>query len=107
MFSGRKVNNHFMNTRRNFTHIIVSVPFPKPGNVVNNKMVVFRILQEDQQYTATPFLSQEERLLTNLPQEMLFEFSNQTLTSSRGIDEGNIDVLTDIVQALKIKNFII
>jgi len=96
-----------MHTRRNFTHIIITVSFPKPGNVVNNKMVVFRIQKEDQQYIATPFLSQEERQLSNLPKEMFFKFSNQTLTSSRGIDEGNTDVLTDIVQALKIKSFII
>ncbi|HYH15512.1 MAG TPA: hypothetical protein VD794_09835 [Flavisolibacter sp.] len=95
-----------MNTRQNFTHIIVSVPFQRPGNVVTNKMIVFRVQQKKKQYIATPFISQEERRLTNLPQEMFFEFRNQILTSSRGSDEGNTDVLKDIVQALKIKSFV-
>jgi hypothetical protein len=95
-----------MNTKQSFTHIIISVPFLKPGNVITNKLIVFRIQQEDQQFIATPFISQEERRLTNLPEEMFFEFRNRTLTSNRGSDEGNTDVLTDIVQALKMKSFI-
>ena len=73
-----------MNTRQNFTHIIVSIPFLRPGNVIANKMVVFRV-QQEQQYIVTPFISQEERMLTNLPQEMYFEFNNQLITSSRGL----------------------
>ena len=95
-----------MNTRRNVTHIIVPVPYTRPGNVITNKMVVFRVQQEDQQYIATPFIRQEERRLNNLPQEMTFKLSNQKLTSSRGNEEGNKAVLTDIVKALQIKSFI-
>jgi len=96
-----------MNKESNFTHIIIPVPYTGFGNVITNKLVVFRVQQDDQHYIATPFISQEERRLTNLPKEMFFALHNQTLSSSSGSYEGNSDVLADIVRALKEKSFLV
>ena len=84
--------------------IQIEVPYRGPGNIVVNKPVQFDVLQADGYYRAVPLLNTSERALANLPPELSFQHQNGKAISTRGIKDGNLHVIQDIVNALKAQN---
>ncbi|MCU7551717.1 hypothetical protein OCK74_21530 [Chitinophagaceae bacterium LB-8] len=79
----------------------IEVPYRTPGNRIINKNIDFDIFKDGNHYTAAPLCGLEERRIASLPPELSFEFKNGKPLSSRGIKEGNIEVINRIAGLLK------
>lgn len=87
----------------NFT---IEVPYRSTGNIIINKNVDFDIYQEGFLYKAVPLCDLEERRVASLPPELSFEIKNDKPESTRGIIDGNIEVIRRIAMQLKDKGLI-
>ena len=71
------------------------------GNIIRHKEVVIDVTKDEENvYTAIPRLSLDERRLANVPDQLQFEIKNGHGYSKRGIKEGNVDLINDIVHQL-------
>jgi hypothetical protein len=83
--------------------ISIPVAFRSPGNVIMNKMVDFKVYQDNRSYIAVPLISSDQRRLADLPPEMIFECCGKNIISNRLEGKGNMDLLKDIFQELTVK----
>ena len=91
-----------MITSDKLANVNVSVPFHAPGNVIKYKKVDFEVFKVDGHYKAVPLCSYQDRVLASLPPELVFDYNNGHVLSSRGNQkDGNLHVLSDIVEELK------
>ena len=84
----------------------ISVPYKGPGNVIKQNPVLFDVYFEEDHYKAVPLLSDDERRIANLPNELLFSFQDGKPFSHRGVMDGNFHAIEDIVGELKKKKLI-
>ncbi len=88
------------------TSVTLKVSYKGAGNVVRQQDVSFDIYQEGETYKAVPTLSEAERRIANLPPELRFQYQEGKTSSSRGAQEGNLNLLLDITEALKAKGIL-
>jgi hypothetical protein len=81
--------------------IHISVPYKGPGNTIRQNPVVFDVYSIDGHYKAVPLLSEDEKRIANLPDELLFRYENGKPVSRRGSVDGNFHAIEDIVRELQ------
>ncbi|MFL5786424.1 MAG: hypothetical protein ACJ748_00095 [Flavisolibacter sp.] len=80
----------------------VHVSYRSTGNIIRHKEVSMQVTKDNENvYKAIPELSLEERRLADVPDELRFEIKNGKGYSLRGLKEGNVDLINDIVRQLK------
>ena len=79
----------------------IEVPYRTAGNMIMNKDIDFDVFKDGTQYKAAPLCDLEERRVASLPPELTFEFKNGKPESTRGIRDGNIEVIRRIAGQLK------
>jgi hypothetical protein len=84
----------------------ISIPYKGPGNVISQHPVAFEVYSDEDQYKAVPQLDDEQRRVANLPEELLFTYSDGKPVSNRGIRDGNFHAIQDIVNELQKKKLI-
>ena len=84
----------------------VAIPYKRAGNVITQQNVSFDFFKETDHYKLVPCLTPEERLVANLPEELLFEMQNNKPVSLRGIKDTNLHVIQDAVNLLQQKQFL-
>ncbi len=84
----------------------IEVPYRSAGNTIINKNIDFDIYKDGAQYKAAPLCDLEERRIASLPPELVFEIKNGKPESTRGIREGNIELINRIADQLKEKGLI-
>ena len=88
------------------TNLSVQVPYKSAGNTIIQKPVSFDIYQEAGDYKAIPCLSEDEKRIANLPDELIFHIENGQPVSARGSKDDNFHVIRDLVQMLQKENHI-
>ncbi len=83
------------------TNIAVNVPLKSSGGVIMQREVQFDLFQADGHYSLRPCLSEDERRIANLPEELNFRFENGKPVSLRGKLDGNFHVIQDAVKLLQ------
>ena len=83
------------------TNITVQVPLKSSGGVIKQRDIEFEVFQSDSHYTLKPCLTEDERRVANLPEELNFTFDNGKPVSLRGKLDGNFHVIQDAVKLLK------
>ena len=84
----------------------IPVPYRSSGNIIIQKEVGFHIYKDGKRFSATPVLSPDEFRLANLPQELMFEYTDGKAASLRGFKDGNMHVINDLVEQLKARQLI-
>ena len=88
------------------TTLTIMVPYRSAGNVIKQHPVQLEIFKDENAFRAMPLLSEDERTIANLPPNLLFEYKDGKIISSRGNRDGNFHVLRDIVEVLKEESLI-
>ena len=83
------------------TSLSVQVPYKSAGNTIIQKPVSFDIYREENNYKAIPCLSDDERRIANLPDELVFHIEKGRPISARGNKDGNFHVIKDLVKILQ------
>ena len=91
-----------MIARNELTSITVLVSYLN-GTEIANQIVPFKVFKENRLYRAIPLINNEERKLTELPEEIYFEFNNHTIIPGKAITDKGLEVLENIVQELKMQ----
>ena len=68
--------------------------------------VDFKIYREDSRIKAIPLLSKEDRLTTQLPEELVFEYVDHCITQTNNTGEESVDAIKQIIQELEAKEFL-
>lgn len=82
-------------------NITVQVPMKSSGGVIMQRNIEFDVFQSDSHYTLKPCLSEDERRVANLPEELNFTLEGGKPVSLRGKLDGNFHVIQDAVKLLK------
>ena len=86
--------------------VTINVPYKGAGNVIRQKEVAFDVYQDQEQYSLKPVLTEAERRLANLPENIDFQLQNSIPVSMKGIKDGNLHVIKDVVNKLREQHFI-
>ena len=81
--------------------IKIPVPFKSSGGVIRQNEVAFDVYKLDGHYCLKPCLSEQERTVANLPEELNFKMEDGKPVSLRGKLDGNFHVITDAVNLLR------
>ncbi|MDQ3844426.1 MAG: hypothetical protein M3342_10490 [Bacteroidota bacterium] len=95
-----------MESREKIASVTINVPFRSAGNIIKNRTMEFEVWKENAYYKAIPLCSYQDRVLANLPPELVFEYRDGNASSTRGIKDGNIQVIRDIALQLKATNVV-
>ena len=68
--------------------------------------VDFKIYREENQIKAIPLLSKEERLTTQLPEELVFVYIDHCITAANNMGEESLDAIKQIIQELEVKELL-
>jgi hypothetical protein len=82
-------------------NITVQVPLKSSGGVIMQRDIEFDVYRSDSHYTLRPCLTEDERRVANLPEELNFTLENGKPVSLRGKIDGNFHVIQDAVKQLK------
>lgn len=87
---------------------LITVPLMhyKQNDVVTEEDVDFKIYKQDKQFKAIPLLSKEERLMTGLPEELVFAYFSQCITTARDMDEESLNAIKQIIQELEARELL-
>lgn len=81
--------------------INILVPYKSSGGVIHQHEVMFDVFKMDGHFSLKPCLSEYEREVANLPEELNFRMEEGKPVSLRGKMDGNFHVITDAVKLLK------
>ena len=79
-------------------NVDVNVKYRRPGNVVAYVPVIFEVYQKGNKFDAIPFVSEETKILTNLPTEITFRMQNETIYE---VSQRYKEVVESLVERLK------
>lgn len=87
---------------------LITVPLMhyKQNDVVTEEDVDFKIYRNDKQFKAIPLISKEERLMTGLPEELVFAYFSQCITTARDMDEESLNAIKQIIQELEARELL-
>lgn len=79
----------------------VLVPFKQSGGIIRQHQVAFDVYKYEDYFGLRPCLSERERQVANLPDELKFTVQNGHPVSLRGKMDGNLHIIRDVVAVLK------
>jgi hypothetical protein len=74
----------------------------KHDNEIINKIIPFKVYRHQQQYKAVPLVSPEDKAMTNLPDEVVFTFADNTIMAGEDLDNERLGIVSNIIRELKI-----
>jgi hypothetical protein len=84
---------------------ITTVEFPVPlkssGGIIRQQEISFDVFKLDGHYRLRPCLTEDERRVANLPEQLDFTIENGKPVSKRGHKDGNFHVIQDAVNLLQ------
>ena len=83
------------------TAVTIHVPYRGAGNVIQQQEVAFEVYRDINHYSIKPKLTEMERRLANLPEALDFHMIGEKAISSRGLKDGNLHVIQDVVVKLR------
>ena len=83
------------------TSLHISVPYKGPGNTIHQQIVNFDVIKHESFYSLVPCLTENERRLANLPEELQFRVQEGQPESLRGAMDGNFHVIQDAFRKMK------
>jgi hypothetical protein len=86
--------------------ITVQIKHYRQGGIISGEDVDFKICREDSKLKAIPLLSKEERLTTQLPEELVFVYVNHCITEANNTGEESLDAIKQIIQELEVKELL-
>lgn len=86
--------------------ITVPVTHYKPNNVVVEKDVDFKIYRQDKQFKAIPLMSKEDRLMTGLPEELVFAYFSHCITTANDMEEESLNAIKQIIQEMEARELL-
>ena len=92
---------------KKLTEVQVNVPYKSAGNIILQKEVGFEVYKDSELYSLKPLLSQAERTIANLPESLNFTFENGKAVSTKGIKDGNLHVIQDVVKHLRAQHLML
>lgn len=81
--------------------VTIDVGFRSPGGSITNRPIAFDVSVKDGHYAAIPICNEFDRRLADLPEALEFVIKEKTVQSLRGIKDGNMNVIQDIVATLR------
>lgn len=82
-------------------NVKVLVPYKSSGGIIRQHEVAFDLFRNGNNYSLKPCLSENERQVANLPEELRFTIEDGKPVSLRGKMDGNFHVIQDAVALLK------
>jgi hypothetical protein len=76
------------------------------GGITAVEDVDFKIYREGAKLKAIPLLSKEERLTTQLPEELEFVYANHCIAEVNNTGEESLDAIKQIIQELEVKELL-
>lgn len=89
------------------TTITIEVPYKRAGGIIFQQPVTFDLYRDGGNYCLKPCLSEDERRIANLPEELKFVMEHGKPVSLRGKMDGNFHVIKDAVAQLKGTNLVV
>ena len=86
--------------------ITVPVTHYKLNDVVTEKDVEFKISRQDHQFKAIPLISKEERLMTGLPEELIFAYFSHCITSANNMEDESLTAIKQIIQEMEARELL-
>jgi hypothetical protein len=78
----------------------ISVPFRGPGNAIRQKEIGFDVYKVYGHFEAVPTCDQQDRVLASIPARLDFDCRDGKPYSLRGKRDGNMQVISDLVEEL-------
>ena len=87
---------------------LITVPLMhyKQNDVVTEEDVDFKIYRQDRQFKAIPLMSKEERLMTGLPEELIFAYFCQCITTANNMEEESLNAIKQIIQEMEARDLL-
>jgi len=86
--------------------ITVPIIHYRQNGITAGEDVDFKIYREGSQLKAIPLLSKEERLTTQLPEELVFVYIDHCITVANNMGEESLDAIKQIIQELEVREFL-
>lgn len=83
------------------TNLMIEVPYKSSGGVIHQKPVEFELHRSSGNYKLIPCLSEDDRRIANLPEELNFVMQDGKPVSLRGKMDGNFHIIQDAVAQLE------
>ena len=86
--------------------ITVQIMHYRQNGITVGEDVDFKIYREGNQLKAIPLMSKEDRLTTQLPEELVFVYVDHCITAASDMDEESSDAIKQIIQELEVKELL-
>ena len=86
--------------------ITVQIKHYWQGGITVEEDVDFKIYKEGNRLKAIPLLSKEERLTTQLPEELVFVYVSHCIAEANNTGEESLDAIKQIIQELEAREFL-
>lgn len=86
--------------------ITVQIMHYRQNGTTAGEDVDFKIYREDNQLKAIPLMSKEERLTTQLPEELVFVYVDHCITKANNTGEESLDAIKQIIQEMEMKGLL-
>ena len=86
--------------------ITVQIMHYRQDGITAGEDVDFKIYREGNQLKAIPLMSKEDRLTTQLPEELVFVYADHCITAANNMDEESLDAIKQIIQELEVKELL-
>jgi hypothetical protein len=86
--------------------ITVPVTHYKLNNLPTEAEVDFKVYRVDKQFRAIPLMSREERLMTGLPEELIFAYFSHCITTANDMEDESLNAIKQIIQELEARELL-
>ena len=86
--------------------ITVPVTHYKLNNLPTEAEVDFKVYRVDKQFKAIPLMSREERLMTGLPEELVFAYFSHCITTANDMEDESLNAIKQIIQELEARELL-
>ena len=86
--------------------ITVPVTHYKLNNLPTESEVDFKVYRVAKQFKAIPLMSREERLMTGLPEELVFAYFSHCITTANDMEDESLNAIKQIIQELEARELL-
>jgi hypothetical protein len=86
--------------------ITVPVMHYRLNDVITEEDVDFKIYREGKHFKAIPLMSNEERLTTGLPEELVFVYFSRCITTANDMEEETLNAIKQIIQEMEVQELL-
>jgi hypothetical protein len=75
-------------------------------DAISKQDVDFKVYMENNRFKAIPLMSEEKRLLTGLPRELQFVYSNHCIASANDMEEESLNAIKQIILEMEVQGLL-